>query len=61
MLNRSKHLSYNFETRQVFNNVNANLNIEGPFGDVIDVDYVITSQPNLILQLTNLCPSGCNL
>ena len=54
MSNRSKHLSDNFETRQVFNAVNANLSII--FGDVIDDDDVNMEssipQPNLIVQLT---------
>ena len=38
MTNRSKHLSDNFETRQVFNVVNKNLSIEQPFDDVNDDD-----------------------
>ena len=36
MSNRSKHLSNNFETRQVFSTENANLNIVQPFNDVIN-------------------------
>ena len=56
MSNRSKHLSDNFETRQVFNAVNANLSIERPFGDVTDDDDVTMEssvpQPNLIVQRT---------
>jgi len=56
MSNRSKHLSNNFETRQVFSTENANLNIVQPFNDVISGDNVnmetLPPQPNLIVQLT---------
>jgi len=39
MSNRSKHISNNFEARQVFSTENAkNLAIEQPFDDVIDDD-----------------------
>ena len=56
MSNRRKHLSDNFETRQVFNVVGENLSIEQHFDDVnVDDDVnmeIALPETNLNIQFT---------